>query len=50
MKKRPSKIIVYVLIGLVSVFGIYILGGLILDAQPNSSLDDGLQVGMTHDR
>ena len=39
MAKRPSNTLVYVLLSLVALFGLYIAGGLILDARQTESLD-----------
>jgi hypothetical protein len=46
MGKRPSNTLFYVLISLLVLFGLYILGGLILDARQKDSLETSHWLGM----
>ncbi len=45
MAKRPSNTLFYVFLSLVIIFGLYIAGGLILDARQNESLDTSQGLG-----
>lgn len=39
MGKRPSNTLLYVLLSLVALFGLYIIGGFILDARQDEPLE-----------
>ena len=50
MGKRPSNTLFYVLIGLVVVFGLYILGGFILDARRHEAPTTRQSLGQVNGR
>lgn len=39
MKQRPSNVLIYVLLSIVAAFGLYALGGLILDARDGEIIE-----------
>ncbi|MEB3357455.1 MAG: hypothetical protein VKK04_12075 [Synechococcales bacterium] len=55
MRKRPSNTMMAVVLGILALFGIYIVGTLLLEARQDADVDEvsavggvGIPVGSTH--
>jgi hypothetical protein len=48
MGKRPSNTLFYVLLSIIAIFGLYIVGGFILDARQDESIESRRLVSRTH--
>jgi hypothetical protein len=51
MKKRPSNVLLYVLLSILGLFGIYVIGGLVLDIQQGDPIEESQvkdSAGLTH--